>query len=254
MLRHTITMTLFLTASFAQAGTVDVEDILSTYNGVTSGDFNSSQEVEGRLFVGGNLTGTQIQTGFVSQLPAGPDQNVVVLGDTTIGKISGRGDLLIGGDANTNIEQSGGTLTTLVGGTFSGLDNFGSVTDGLAGDPTFDSQFPQIDFDGIIAYSAYLSGLTGEDLVFNDPNQKRFDALNNAVQSEGENWDAASVTILNTSIDQLSGGTFLTDVSMTETIIVNVSGTSGTYSLNAGVSKDVSQRILWNFYEAETVR
>ncbi|MBM7067583.1 choice-of-anchor A family protein [Actibacterium sp. 188UL27-1] len=254
MLRCLTALPLIICAGLGQAASVDVEQILTIYNAVSSGDFNSQQEVEGRLYVGGDLTGSQIQTGFVADLPNGPNQNVVVLGNATIGKISGRGEIVIGGDANTQIEQSGGNLETFVGGSYSGLNNFNTVTSGQSGDLAFEAKFPQIDFAGIVSYSAYLSGLTGEDLVFADPNQKRFDALNNAIQSEGDNWDASRVTILNVSLDQLSSGTFLADVDQDETVIVNVSGTAGTYGMNASGGKSAATQILWNFYEAETLQ
>ncbi|MEO0829655.1 MAG: collagen-binding domain-containing protein [Pseudomonadota bacterium] len=241
------------TGAAGQAATLSVEELLSQYNGITSGDYFSQQEVEGRLYVGGNLTGSTIQTGFKQPLPAGAEENVVVVGDATIGAITGSGKILIGGNSSSNIEQSGGTLETRVGGTFTGRDNFGTVTDELAGDADFQASFPQIDFDAVRDYSIYLSGLTGETLTFSDPNIKAFNVLNNAVQAEGINWDASSVTVLHTSLADISSGTFLTNIGAGETMIINVSGTSGTFGLNPTGSADVSQRILWNFYEAEDV-
>jgi choice-of-anchor A domain-containing protein len=250
----TLSAVTVLAASPTFAASLSVEDLLHTYNGVTSGNFNSSQEVEGRLYVGGNLTGSTIQTGFVPLQP-GPVQNVVVSGNTTIGTINGSGEIVIGGTANSNIEKNGATLKTLVGGTFSGNDNFGTVTSGLAGDPAFEAKFPEISFPALASYSAYLATLTGAIWTTPDQNNKALVSAPNAVQSEGMNWIAAKVTVLYTTLANLaSGGLSVAGLDSDETIIVNVSGTSGTWGLNGlGDAKSGAKNILWNFYEAGSI-
>jgi len=237
-------------AGTANAASLSVEEILFQYNAVTSGDLYSSQEVEGRVFVNGDLSGSTIQTGFVQPLPAGTDANVVVLGDSTIGTITGQiGKIYINGDAKTNFErQGGGPLEVFVGGTHEGLDNFGIVTDDL-GD--LSSLAPEIDFGDVANYSTYLSTLTGSAVTGN-----AFNVLNNAVQSEGSDWDASKVTVYNVSFDDIDNyGSFTTDLvpGSDETIIINVSGTSGTFAMNPNPNYAVAANIIWNFYEATSV-
>lgn len=242
-----------LAAGPALAKSLSVEEMLRTYNGVSTGDFNSNQEVEGRLVVGGNLTGNTIQTGFVALNP-GPVQNVVVYGNSTIGKVSGKGEIVIGGNANTNLEESGGDLVAFIGGAFSGTANQVSVNTNQSG-AAFKARFPVIDFAGLASYSTYLAGLTGSVWTTPDQNQKTLVSSPNAIQSQGVDWIASKVTVLFASMSQLASGTFsVNGLDSDETIIVNVSGTSGSWGLNgAGNATASARNILWNFYEAETI-
>jgi choice-of-anchor A domain-containing protein len=242
-----------LGAAPALAASQSVEELLNTYNGISIGDFNSTQEVEGRLIVGGNLTGSTIQTGFVALQP-GPAQNVVVRGNSTIGKVSGRGEIVIGGNANTNLEESGGNLTAFIGGSFSGAANQVTVNTNQSG-PAFQAKFPDIDFAGLAAYSAYLATLTGSIWTTPDFNNKALVSAPNAVQSEGTNWIASKVTVLFTTLANLAGGGLsVQGLDSDETIIVNVSGTSGSWGLNGlGGARDNAKNILWNFHEATSI-
>jgi choice-of-anchor A domain-containing protein len=250
-----LSTTALLAAAPVFAASLTVEDMLTTYNGVSIGDFYSTQEVEGRLVVGGNLTGSTIQTAFVAQNPVNPVQNVVVYGDVSLQSLSGNGEIVIGGNAKTGIEKNGATLKTFVGGTFSGLDNFGTVTAGLAGQPSFEAKFPDIDFSGLASYSAYLATLTGAVWSTPDFNNKALISAPNAVQSEGVDWIASKVTVLFTTLANLSGGGLsVQGLDSDETIIVNVSGTSGSWGLNGlGGAKNNAKNILWNFYEATDI-
>lgn len=232
----------------ATAQSLSVQDMLYQYNAVTTGDFESSQEVEGRVFVNGNLSGSNINIGFVP-VPAGSDAVMVVNGKTTIGQINGQnGNVYLNdpGVVSSNIERGGnGDVAVYVNGGFNGRDNFGIVH---ANQGDLSSKEPQIDFGGVSSYSSYLSGLSGA--AYDGTN---FNALNNAVQSEGENWNASKVTVYNTSLAQLQSGTFQSNLGSGESMIVNVSGTSGAFGLNATGDMGVSGRILWNFYEATDI-
>jgi choice-of-anchor A domain-containing protein len=252
----TLSTLALLSAAPAFAVTLTVEELLGTYNGMTSGNFASSQEVEGRLVVGGNLTGNTIQTGFVPLNP-GPAQNVVVFGNTTIGKVSGRGEIVIDGNGNnTTLEESQGQLTAFIGGTHTGNANQVDVFKNQAGQPAFEAKFPEIDFGAIADYSAYLSRLAGSDWLTPDPNKKTLVSAPNAVaQPSDPTWGYQKVTVLFASLAQLATGTlFVNGLDSDETIIVNVSGKTGNFQLNGGgFDKALSRNILWNFYEAEDI-
>jgi choice-of-anchor A domain-containing protein len=252
----TLSTLALLSAAPASAVTLTVEELLGTYNGITSGNFASNQEVEGRLVVGGDLTGNTIQTGFVPLNP-GPAQNVVVFGNTTIGKVSGRGEIVIGGNGNnTTLEESQGQLTAFIGGTHTGNASQVDVFKNQSGQAAFDAKFPAIDFGAIADYSAYLAKLAGSVWLTPDNNTKTLVSAPNAVaQPSDPTWGFEKVTVLSATLAQLSSGTlFVNGLDSDETIIVNVSGTSGTWNLNPGGDlKQFSRNILWNFYEADDI-
>lgn len=237
----------------ASAASLSVEDLLASYNGVTSGDFYSSQEVEGRLYVGGNLTGSTIQVAF-HNVPAGSEANLVVVGDSKNGSVKTNGTAVIGGNSTSGFEQLGGPLQVYVGGTSTGLDNFHVVTAGQAGNPAFEAKFPDVDFDAIKATSSYLATLTGAVWTWADQNNKVIPILNNAVASEGINWVASKVTVLYTTLADLATGGYSANVASDETVIINVAGASGSFGMNAlGGTLASAKNILWNFYEATDV-
>lgn len=221
-----------------------VEQILNQYNAVTRGDMYSGQEVEGRVFVNGDLTGSQLNVGF--NLPTSGGTVLAVRGDSDVSRISvSNGDVYIGGHANGGFERSTNGGAVYVGGAFSGNDNFGMVHDNQ-GD--LSSHMPRVNFDDVESYSAALSGLTGQAYAGGG-----FNILDNAIPSEGTDWDASKVTVYNTSLSQLASGEFNTNLTGDRSMIINVSGTSGAYGLNALASHDISTRILWNFYEATDI-
>lgn len=232
------------------AADLSIEDILHDYNAVTSGNLNSSQEVEGRAFVNGDLTGSNINLGF-APLPAGTDALLVVNGRTTIGRINGQNGNVYLNDAqgvSTGIEKSGNApFSVYVNGAFTGQDNF-RVVHANQGD--LSAQVPRINFAGVSKYSTYLSGLTGAAYA-----GANFNVRDNAVQSEGYDWDASRVTVYNTSISALQSGNFMTNLAANsgQSMIVNVSGTSGTFGLNANSGASMAGQILWNFYEATDI-
>ncbi|MGR3322076.1 MAG: collagen-binding domain-containing protein [Pseudooceanicola sp.] len=232
------------------AAPLSVHDLLTQYNAVSLGDLRSSQHIEGRVYVGGNLTGANISAAYAAPLPASSHPDIVVRGDATIGTLNGRGDVVIGGDASANVEPSGGPISVRVGGSFTGRDNTGSVDANQAGTAGFAESFPDVDADTIKATSAFLGGLSGQGFTASDPNNKAFDTLGNAVASEGAGWDAARVTVYHTTMAELASGGFSSNVASDETLIINVSGTSGNFGLNGLGDKSVSRNILFNFYEA----
>lgn len=207
----------------------------------------------GRPVVGGNLTGSRIQTGFLT-LPPGPTQNVVVFGNTTIGKVSGRGEIVMGGNANSHLEESGGELVAFIGGSHSGTADQVTVSTNQSGS-AFEAKSPKTDFPGLVSCSTYLSTLTGA--IWNTPehNNRALFSAPNAVQSQSMNWTSAKVTVLFARKAQLAtGGLSVSGLDSGETIIVNVSGTSGSWNHNGqGNARSGTKNILWNFCETNSI-
>lgn len=234
----------------ASAAPLTVEEILNQYNGVSQGNFQSSQEVEGRVYVNGDLTGNAIQTGFVP-LPAGTDANVVVNGRTTIGKIAGQTGKVYLNDPNTvstTIERQGpGPFEVYTRGAYNGNDNF-KVVKSNQGD--LSKYSPEIDFGQVSKYSTYLASLSGASY-----DGSSFKVLNNAIQSEGAGWDASKVTVYNTTFSKLQSGSFNSDLKAGsgQTMIINVAGNNGYFGINPSGDYARGSQILWNFYEATDV-
>lgn len=121
-------LSLPMTASPAQAGSLTAIDILNTYNLVVFGDLNTTSEVDGRSFVLGNLNGsTSNYATHYSQLPANSAPALTVGGNITGPiNVNGKG-LAVGGNvANTvNLNQGGdmtvrGNITSNVNANFNG--------------------------------------------------------------------------------------------------------------------------------------
>lgn len=236
-------------AAPALAAPMTVQEAFYTFNGVTEGDFNSSQEVEGRLYVGGNLTGGTIQVGFKNVTPS-PLDELIVQGSTTIGTINMQNgsDMTVGGNVTGNVNMNAGSQgnqTARIGGTqTSGTFNIGTKLQNQAvADPNFADRFPEIDFAAFVDESNYLAGLAGTQLVFSDPNNKSI--LGSSTP--------ASLSVFNVDISALNGGTFFIDNRQSETLLINVSGTSGTFAGNVN-QKFAAEHVIWNFYEAENIQ
>lgn len=201
--------------SAAQAATLSVQDTLGTYNLVTN-SLTISQEVEGRTYVNGDLTGATGQFGFVD---AGDGQNIAAL---TV-----NGDL-----TNSTINLTPSTEASIAGAVVNSTINNGSFTEGTAPTDT-------VDFAAFLAEAQYIASLTdGLSDTSGDQNNRIF----------------GGATIVDADLSELSTGGFSFDFSADTFVIINVSGVSGTFGLNAlgGASNDASN-VLWNFYEATDI-
>lgn len=242
------TAALMLGGGAAVSAPLTVEETFRPFNAVTAGDFRSSQEVEGRLYVGGNLTGNTIQVGFNGVAPS-PLDEAIVRGSTTIGTINMQNgsDLTVGGNVASNVNMNGGsqgTRTARIGGTqTSGTFNTGTkLVNQSASDPAFAARFPEIDFARFADESDYLAALPGTALSFSDQNRK---TINGAAT-------ATPLTVFSVTMSQLAGGTWFIDSKLSGTIVINVSGTTGGFSgnVNNAQSNPAAARIVWNFYQA----
>ena len=247
--RHIIAAAL-ATAAFlspAAAATLSLQDTLGTFNAVSLGLF-SQQEIEGRAFVQGDILGGGGQFGFVD---AGDGLDLDVLyvtgtvtnanikiqngNDATVAGINGVGQSII----NSTFEMNGhGTL--ILGGTRSG----GNFNQGTLVENAANIELPMIDFGVFKTQSEALAALDGEDLSFSDPNQKVFSGTPNA----------DGLAVVDVDLADLNGGGYRIDLNGADTLIINVSGTTGTFSMNAlGIDKALASQVIWNFADATDV-
>jgi choice-of-anchor A domain-containing protein len=244
---------LLLAGSAALADDLSVKEILNTYNGVTFGDLtSSSQGIDGSAYVGGNLSGNMFSVGEKKTSDTGT--TLYVGGETSVKGINAaQGNVYLNGSdkVSTSFEKQGnGNLGVYVKGAFSGRDNQ-KVVHANQGD--LSAAAPAISAASVSKYSTYLSTLSGHSY-----NGKDFNVTNDATQSEGTGWDASKVTVYNTSFKELKSGSqnFVTNLKANsgETLIINVAGDSGTFTLNSNSGKSIAGQVIWNFYEATDVK
>lgn len=236
-------------ATAGHAASLSASELLSLFNGVTQGDMTSNQEVEGRLYVGGNLSGNSLQVGFKDVAPSALDE-LIVVGNSTINTINAQNgsDVTIGGSAVGTLNLNGGsqgTRTARIGTTFSGTSNMGTtLVNQAASDANFADRFPEIDFAALQDESEFFATLTGAAVNTSDPNNKKIIGAP----------DASGLSVFTTSLSDLASGGYSIDTNGADTILINVSGVTGTFGMNAlGSTGTFAENVIWNFYQATSI-
>ncbi|RWR09760.1 collagen-binding domain-containing protein [Paenirhodobacter populi] len=204
----------------AQAASLSAVELLQQYNLVVKGDLNSMQEVEGNVYVGGNLTGSALQA--VKKKAPVPDAglaNVVILGDNGV---------------TLNINDP--DVTVVIGGTNTGVVNEAGrvITGSTPADLVLD---PGTVFSTLDQWSDDLSHLA-----------------TTGTYTEGEQGYTFGAGVYNISLDDFRKMAFTYDLAEGETIVFNVSGTDLAIHKNwPGVPFELGRQVVWNFYEAENI-
>ena len=229
------------------AATLTLQDTLGTFNGVTEGFF-SQQEVEGRLIVTGDVIGSTAQVGFVDAGDGADLDALYVFGtvsNSTFNLNNGVNGTVAGfnDDGNSIINSTfslngDGTLT--LAGTRSG----GNFNTGTLIENALNLDLPVVDFDSYRDESAALAALATETLTFSDPNNRVF----------GGTPDAEGLAVVTVDIADLASGGFSFDMTGTETLVINVTGETGRFGLNAlGNARSQAENVIWNFVDATEV-
>ncbi len=209
------------------AADLDLEATLSTFNLVTN-LYSGNQEVEGRTFIGSNVQGVTGQFGYDPAQDGTGFAELYIDGDltnSTINLTPGDEARISGTASNTNVNN--GTLVE-------------NATD-----------LPAFDFQVFRDQSAFLANLTGEPADLSDQNNKRFGGAPNAVAGEAD--FGPNTRIVEVALQDLQSGGYSIDVSQADTVIINVSGTSGTFQMNPLGGTGFAGNVLWNFYEATNI-
>ena len=234
-------------ASPAGAATYTSEQLLRHFNLITFGDARTNQDVEGRLYVGGDLISGGMQVNIVPTPSVLPFDDAVIVGNVTGAQVNAnnKADITVGGNvANTTLELNGGG-TARIGGTLSANANQGvKLTQQATLDPDFADRFPlgvEAEFKATSASLASLAGVgataIGNQLVF----------------AATPNSDGLTVYDIDLSVFS-SVGELKFDLSGANSVIVNVSGLGGTFSDNfvGGDTPfaELASKVVWNFHEA----
>jgi choice-of-anchor A domain-containing protein len=247
----------FLLASFtssAWGAAVVSTDALREWNLIVFGDLSSSSEVEGRTFVGGNLTGNS--SNYMIRTPAASATNQPGL--TVVGNVTGShknlnngSGAVVGGNVSSGFNLNGPPQTVKVGGTISNTNvNQNTVISGLASsDAYFTSDLNQqksLLQSSLTDLSSSLSNIASNSSVtFSNGNNK-------ATFISQPNSDGMAV--FNVTASQLNSlSEIALNVNGSDTVVINVSGANLTLRPNfLGGTAGLGERVIWNFYEAQT--
>ena len=222
---------------------------MNEYNLIVFGDLDSQSNVQGKAFIGGNLSGTASDFGTMLSIPSS-ETSLLVGGDVlaTIENIN-RGSIEVGGDisAGSTINMNSGG-SAAVGGTV-----FGTVQNG----PVVPLGSP-VDISGIQstleAASAALAALSANSTTsVQNGNQLVFDAQPGGPQNQAVFNVTAADVFENNSLAQMQ-----MNANGASQIIINVSGSSMTWNngmnqVGAFTSNALREIVVWNFYEATSL-
>ncbi|MBX3564596.1 MAG: choice-of-anchor A family protein [Sphingomonas sp.] len=240
-------------ATPASAQAIAGLDAMREWNLIVLGDLQSSSEVEGRTFVGGNLTGTS------SNYQIRPVANSAygTPGLTVVGDVNGNtknlnngSGAVIGGNVNSGFNLNGAPQTVRVGGTIANTNvNQNTVTSGLtASDPAFGVRLDQqrsLLTTSLTGLSSNLGQLESNSAMTISGNRGTFNAQPGANGVAVFNISAADLNKIGEIQFNLNGA---------DTAVVNVSGTDILLNDNfLGGTNGLGEHVIWNFPDAKTL-
>jgi choice-of-anchor A domain-containing protein len=250
------------------------------YNLIVLKDLKSTSEVQGRTFVGGNLSGGS--SNYLTKPGSQTGAALTVGGDVSGGakNIKNGGSLKVGGDLTSGANMNGGG-GVMVGGDAKGVNANGasvyaggdvkntnaqhiyyggsvSGSNGVkhAGDHTADGLQDQIDAeaqaltDNLLGASAYLAGLTPTDVLTYSANGQQ------AIFDPGAGAGVAVFSLANLELALKNRSQLIFNAPTTyDAVIVNVAGSTVKLpsSINFNGPTGLGTRVIWNFWEATSV-
>lgn len=237
----------------AQADTPSGINALSEWNLIVLGNLSSSSEVEGRTFVGGNLTGNSSN---YNTAPVAASSNAQP-GLTVVGNVNGGtknlnngSGAIIGGNVNSGFNLNGTPQTVQVGGSIANTNvNQNTVNSGLAAsNPGFLQGLQQdksLLTTSMINLSHEMSTLAATSQLEISGNRGTFTAQPGA----------DGMAVFNITSDQLNSiGEIQFNLNGAETVIVNVSGNKINLNDNfLGGTNGLGEKVIWNFPDAQNL-
>lgn len=251
---------LALSAAGAQAGVTEINtglDLMTQYNLITFGDFKAGHDVEGRAFIGGDVTGSSATfynnpSSFgVNPGPSNPGLTVVgdVKGDTK--NLNNGAGALIGGSVDNQFNLNG-VQTVNVGGTLNQVNLNGStVNQNVPGLAASLAATEASYYSTLNNLSQELSALTKTvDYALVGSNEIHFEL--------GAPSGSEPAVYFLESTDVLNGRNITFDIGAYDFVVVNVKGSapvlpSGTNWNGGDDASTLGANVIWNFYEATTI-
>ncbi|WP_353229935.1 choice-of-anchor A family protein [Novosphingobium sp.] len=226
-------------------------DALNAYNLVVLGDLNSSSEVEGRTFVGGNLVGNSSNYQISAAVPA---STYTVPGLTVVGNVTGGtknlnngSGAVIGGNVSSGFNLNGPVQTVQVGGSISNTNvNQNTVVSGLnASNPAFSQNLTQYG-------SALGTSMIGLSYQLGQLPPTASVAMNGSTGVFTVPSTPGSPTVFTLTASQLAGMSAIQfNTNGANLVVVNVTGASVALSQNfLGGTNNLGQSVIWNFPDA----
>ena len=233
------------------AATISGADALREWNLIVFNDLNSSSEVEGRTFVGGNLNGNS--SNYRTRTLA--DSVYGTPGLTVVGNVTGNAKNLnngagasVGGNVANPFNLNGPNQTINIGGTYR-LQNINGNTANVG-----------LNMPGATYNAGFLSGLVGQrDTLSTSLTGLSAELAARPATDPGIfrlNGNRATFTATESfNVVNLDGSIFSSireiDFQNSGTTIVNVSGASLLLDDNfVGNASQLGGNVLWNFFEA----
>lgn len=252
-------------APLAAHAELTVEQALNQFNLVVLGDAKSNSHVDGRTFIGGNLTGNGDFVQHPSDTPASGYTGLTVLGNANVGSVNGLG-IYVGGNLTQGNINSGaaqvqghvsnanlnGSAPAAIGGTVLGSNINSGRIGGVAETAALVAAGAQAnaqDFGALFSQSSsFIAGLadTGGTVSI-AYNRVTF----NAVATNG-----VAVFDLSAIDDTVfAAGEFLFNLNGATTVIFNSDKTNIQTSANflANSALAYGKSFLWNFYNATDI-
>jgi choice-of-anchor A domain-containing protein len=229
-------------------------DALSAYNLIVLGNLTSSSEVEGRTFVGGDLSGNSSNYQISSSVPplTGSVPGLTVVGNVTGGtkNLDNGSGAIVGGNVTSGFNLNGPAQTVDVGGTISNTNvNQNTVVSGLdSSNPAFAQSLTQYK-------SAMGTSMTGLSYQLGQLASTASVTMNGSTGVFNVPAHATTPTVFNLTASQLAGMSaiqFNTDGS--NLVVVNVTGASAALTQNfLGGTDNLGKSVIWNFPDATTL-
>lgn len=250
-IRYALAAVTALSSMPLMASPVTGTDAMREWNLIVLGDLQSSSEVEGRTFVGGDLSGSSsnYQIGAARPSPTG-QPGLTVVGNVTGGvkNLNNGSGAVVGGNAQSGFNLNGATQTVKVGGTINNTNvNQNIVQSGLAAsNPDFASSLAAqgaVLAGSMKQLSATFSAMPANSQMEVSGNRATFNAAPN---SNGMAVFSISDKDLN------SVGEIAFNLNGADTAIVNVSGSAIILDDNfLGGTAGLGEHVIWNFGEAQ---
>lgn len=238
--------------AIAQSGQIVGIDALREWNLVVLGNLESSSEVEGRTFVGGNLTGNSSNYGIRATTSANGQPGLTVVGNVSGShkNLNNGSGAVVGGNVTSGFNLNGPAQTVKVGGTISNTNvNQNIVQSNLgASNPAFVIGLQQNKSN----LTSSLNSLSFEMGTLKTTSQFSVSGNRGTFNAAAGSNGLAVFNIAAADLDRI--GEIQFNLNGADTAIVNVSGRTITLNDNfLGGTNNLGEHVIWNFPEAETL-
>ncbi|MCH8686285.1 collagen-binding domain-containing protein [Pedomonas mirosovicensis] len=239
----------------AEAAPVDALNAMRDYNLIVFDDFQLNHDIQGSVYVDGDLSGGNMVGSNHSRYTGAP-------GLTVTGNVTGQNvkvknsDVYVGGNVTGSIEVNDGGSAYIGGSAAPGAVKINGNQQGRTletGSSTFAQRLDKADFRDLSgALARFAAETTYSTADITDRNNYRLTV------ADLDHNGIAVVNLEEGFLDSLASyGLYGDALSSLDTVVINVAGTHVSIDANwqSGTLSNLfaSEHVIWNFFEAETV-